>query len=374
MVAIFTSFRKVRVALLAVAMLALVGTVATSASAELVLDAYKSGTTSTTLIPITAATNTVAIDLWFTVNGTDGDPSNDGYNKIFFNMYTSNNLVGGLTNIDYRNNQSQTGGFSWNVAGGIPFGNNSYRGTPTDLDGDGDLDLGNTDNQSSTDWVCSDWGNRTEVDANNKQVFTFNFSQEILESNTRKMATIQLSRSAYSAQAMGHGITQIYAVGKVSAIDNIIMIDGNSVDGLTPQTGSKVTLYEVAAAALVGGETTVGPDSGLATLDGTPSVGTMNHFLWQVRKQGDTGAWTDLLGDALTLGVDYAGLTALGLTQGDYDVRMTSTYLGDVVLPGDNASTSTTPLELHLLPEPGTLLLLIGGSAAMGWFRRRNKK
>jgi hypothetical protein len=355
--------------LMAVALSLLVAGMATSmASANLVLDTVQKGTTNT-LINISAATNTVGIDLFFTVNGTDGDPTNDGYNKIFFDLYSSNNTTGGLTKIDYRVT-GQTNAFVWGL--GIPLGNNSFRGFLADLDGDGDLDLGNTDNQSSTGWVCSDWGNRTEVDANNKQVFTFNYSQEILGINTSKLASIQLTRSAYSAQAMGHGITQIYAVGKVSAIDNIIMIDGNSVDGLAPETGSKVTLYQTAEAALVGGELTVDQTNG-ATLDGTPSIGTMNQFLWQVRKHGTSDSWMTLTGiDSLSADVTYAGLKALGLQDNtDYDVQLTTTYLGEVVLPGNNASTSTTPLELHLLPEPATLSLL--GIGTLTFLLRRKK-
>jgi hypothetical protein len=379
MVAIFSSLRKVRVALLAIAMLALVGAVASSASAELVLDTYVKGSTSNVLIPITAATGTVGIDLWMTVYGTDGDTTNDGYNKIYWSMY-STNVDGGLTKIDFRPTGDQSA-FSWNSSYGFPTGDKTLKGMNADLDGDGDIDLGSSDGTSAVGWCASDFGNHQELRGGD-QILVYNFSQQVdpdnypllAGNNKGRMATIQLTRSAYPGQAMGHGITQIYAVGKQSETENMTMVDGVIVYDRSPQTGKKVTLYQVAAAALVGGDTTVGPDSGLATLDGSPSVGTMDHFLWQVRKHGDTGAWTNLLGDSITLGVDFAGLTALGLTQGDYDVRLTTTYTSGVVLPGDNASTSTTPLELHLLPEPGTIMLLLGGSAAMGWFRRRNKK
>jgi len=331
------------------------------------------------------------------VSGTDGSSSNDKLNKMFFSVITT---TSGLVTVDLMN-FTYTAPNIAPVSGGVTKDN-----ATNDIDSNGGYDYGSSNNTDASGWQCANWGFYTSG-SGTKQKTIFLFSnagnQKLATLSVTPMGTIDyLNSQAYAdyldawqtwedggevgpeplppppphPTLLGtgtdpHGITQIWAFGHTSDSDNIWMEDGHSTPLTygTPQTGTMVTLYQVATAE-AGGTVTVNTNQ-TGHFNGQGSIGTMDNEVWKARLQGSSGEWTTL-GAGLSLDLSFAELMGLLGSAGVYDVELDTWYASAVVLPGNNASSDTTTLTL--LPEPGTILFLLAGGAGLGLIRRRKGK
>jgi len=360
----------------------------------------------------------------------NGPGTNNAFNRLFYTVYSTNITASGmnLTKVDLGINAGTpvtlqggtwntdpvwqyTGGgdsgyeqVSYSPYSGNPSGKATHQPTQQLIDGDTDLDLGCTGALAYNDpgvpvgnppalpvppytgyWGGYDLGQSptySPIDSDGNSTGPDVFLNYWSPLNTPvKFAVSQAKHGIYSADPMGHGITQIYMVGKVAEScwreNGVVTTDG------TPSTGGALTLYQVATAHNTSLEMSVNlTSSGL--LNGTTSVGTMDHWIWQIRKHLSADPWVtvaDVGSDtvALTLAMLQTALGTDPSKFGDYDIQLITKYASAVVLPNGpnglpNGSTGTEQTLLHYTPEPGTMLFLAAGSAGLAFIRRRRSK
>ncbi len=387
MSALFT-IRGTRLAMVALVALATCGFLATSqASADLVLDVV-SGTSSTystagSLIAVTPTQSTVTVSLWGSVmtGGVVNSDGNSFINSFLYSVYSSNagsttgNPVG-LTHVSI-GQITTVAGYPTN-----PLTGTVTKPTSADLDGDGDMDRGSTDNGLAAGWGILNFGTYFNTDEDGNPIG--NPIPNYSSGPQYRLGSMVLTLS--TGQTWGHGITQIWMVGSTEGtvtqwLDNGTEHSTPQVD--VPTTGNKVTLYQVATAHNTSPTVNITSTGGSGTLDGSTSVGTMDHWKWYVRPVGDVSPsdWI-LVGDVNTptFNLTLAALQTLpgggSLPLGTYDVELVTTYNSAVTLPNDNMSTSpdTEQTLLNYTPEPGTILFLMAGSAGLAMFRRRRSR
>jgi hypothetical protein len=371
------SGRRIGVLAIGLVAVATVGLLASEASATLTLDVtyntggvFANGSQSIAIDPTTVSID--GLELWYNVTGTDGSTTNDKLNKVFFSVITT---YSGLVTVDLA-------AFTFTapniapVSGGVTKDNAS-----NDIDVNGGYDYGSSNNQDASGWQCANWGFYTSgTGTKAKTIFLFSnpghqqlATLSVTPTGTVENGDILPGYTLGVAWQGGHGVTQVWSFGHTSDSDNIWMEDGHSTPLTfgTPETGSAVTLYQTATAD-AGSTLSVNP-SQTGHFNGAASVGSMNLEVWRARPQGSSGAWTTL-GTGLLLDLSYSQLLALLGSNGTYDVELVTTYLAPgVSLPSDNLSSDGTTLNL-VVPEPATILFLLGGSAGLAAFRRRKKK
>jgi hypothetical protein len=405
---------------LAVVLAAFAGLSASQASADLVLDVRTAAGVNNALVAIPVGSpagkwTIPSIQLWATVSGTD--PLN-AINKVFYSVYsssaTTSTPAAGLTRVNlttfvstaasygWQTQPIQQGSFNEDDGVWVPFMQTfSYAGAPVgtatnpptagDLDADGDNDLGTTGTQAQNGSAF--WG---AVDASQKTYDKYNpdgtpaGGQDIASyfgtsggnfTKTVQLGTLTINRNNYSSQPYGHGITQIFMVGKSTESD--WYDNGAEVFSGTPTQGSKLTLYQTGSAvngSLSQVDINVATPSG--SLVGAGSLGSMNDWKWQVRPHAG-GAWQDLAdaGNNDTYVLTMAYLASLnggaGLPFGLYDLQLVTSWdpngVGGMGISGIPNSTSGMTL-LNYTPEPGTMLFLAAGSAGLAFIRRRRSK
>jgi len=406
------------ITVVAIAACAMLGTSQAQAS----LDLTVTNSTGGSLLAITPGTTAISnMRLVGTVTGGT-DPQLNAINKVFFTIYSSNSLnpVTNLTRLDLTTVTVPSSTFQtkpvWhrNDDGDVVFTPLSYGGTPPngtattvptqqDCDGDGDLDQGctgplayNAPGKAVGDppyipvppytgyWGGYDTNQTTYTPLDSDGVATGEPSVTLTyftTSNSMRLANITASRTPYTGEAMGHGVTQIYAVGKPT--ENAWKENGVVNNNGAPTSGGALTLYMVATSHNTSLEMTINQTSS-GLLNGTTSVGTMDHWIWQIRKHGTADPWvtvadvdTDTV--ALTLAALQAALGSDPSMFGNYDIQLMTKYASAVVLPDGpnglpNGSTGTEQTLLHYTPEPGTMLFLAAGSAGLAFIRRRRSK
>jgi hypothetical protein len=391
--------------------LAVVGGWASSASADLRLDVLSPTGGATMAVPTSSDGKWTVpdIQLWYTVT-TGTNPTQNAVNRFYYSLYSTNITASGrdLTKINinlptYASSTWSTQPVYQFTGGGatgfeqVPF---SYTGQPNgtgttnptqqDLDNDGDKDLGSTgslvDNGTGTPPAHGVWGG---IDANNKNYTPIDQNGDPTgapntllpywsSSPSMQFATASLSHVAYSAQPYGHGVTQVFLVGKpqTQIIDNDWKENGVEQTASSPVSGGKLTLYRTGTANNSSGSLVLTQTSGPVLLDGSTSDGSLDRWTWAVRKQGQATWHPVATANSGTSYLAYDDLfTLLGADYGLYDLKLVTTWvdpLNQVALPGDNAATSGISL-LTYTPEPGTILLLAAGSAGMAIIRRRRK-
>jgi len=367
--------RRIGVLVIGLVAAATVGLLASEASATLTLDVtYNSGGVfangSQTVAIDPSIVSLDGIELWYNVTGTDGSTTNDRINRVLFSVITT---YSGLVTVDL---------MDFTFVPSMPNGKIVASGNLNDIDSNGGYDYGSSNNLDVNGWQCADWGWYVSGAGTTKAKTVFVFSppgkQQLATLSVTPTGTVDNegilpSHTLFSASPNPHGVTQIWAFGQTSDTNNIWMEDGQSTPLTygTPVTGSMVTLYQTATAN-AGGALSVNPTQ-TGHFNGEASVGSMDQEVWRARPTGSSGAWTTL-GTGLLLDLSYDQLLALLGSNGTYDVELVTTYVAPgVALPSDNLSTGATTLNL-VVPEPATLLFLLGGSAGLAAFRRRKKK
>jgi len=343
------SYRKFLSLVTGLGLALLLGSVLTStawaaAPNGLYVDVYNNGTappptpTPVTNIPVAVTSSGAVVTslIQARVVGTDGDTTNDYIGNFVAAFYSTN---GGLIKGDLS--------LAFTPIASIPFTAFRQNGTAQNLDGDGDKDLGSTDNSTTTGWVVE------------SQAPGFVYA------NTAYGGRLTFTGTSWGPAI--HGVTQIWAVGQVGTLTSYWSEDDTTGGGAPPttfgtiKTGTMVTLYRPAA-AVVGPTLNITPGNQSGNLGGTGSTGTIKTWEWVINgvPRGTLTGDTPL--------VTLATLMSWGL--GDLDgetypvaLNLTSDY--ETIAQGTGSIFVQTP-------EPATLALLAFGGLAMIARRRRS--
>jgi hypothetical protein len=321
----------------------------TAAQAGLTLNMV-CGTGSPNAVAIDANTTTVHVEFWANVTGTNETTTDDGLNGFYASFYTTKYT-------DTTNKYALSkGNLSWTR--GPDMTAVKWPGLATqdpvqkDLDLDGDLDLGSTIISLAANWMGVDAG----VNQNPPPFYPYVLGLQHL-------GTVVYTQSSFNPSS--HGVTQIYAKNRRTTTTFVEM------DGVE-KTVAQDTANSLRATLYVTGTADAGPDQFFVTapdqitLTGAGSVGSMNHWIWDISLDGGT-TWNRLADsstDTLTLPWSQLGITRESVFP--VPVHLTTEYTGAGIL-NDNISTDT----ILITPEPATLsLLAVGGLLAL---RRRRK-
>ncbi len=340
------------------AVMALAGLAASTASGHVTLDLRLAGGGNT--VEMTSATQTVDLQLWATVQGNNSILTDDGLWKFYTSIRSSN---GGLLFGDI----GKKGKSGWHLMWGTtvtPFGTGqaAYTGSPTDLDGDGDLDIGSNNPADANFWMLARAGTPQAT------VPSVNDSPQ---PNQWYIADYRFTGKAWGPE--DHGVTRVFLTPR--ADDNSIWNeDGYIGDGYlpfdmeldwkpdttihgAPIAGQQIILYTRAQAADPGAgqPVVVGFEDGL-TLDAGSSTGSINTYRWDLDGDGD---W-DLTGGNPVTVLSWDDLMALGLAPGaQYAAR-----LGVAWIENPTITEGETTFTLQVMPEPATLALVAAGCLA----------
>ena len=295
----------------------------------------RNGTTD--IVAVTSPTQLVNSEFWAVVADGDANLTNDKVNNFAASVYSATGPGGG-PGIIY-GDMALT--FSSAFQGSVLYDSDPglcYAGTSQNLDGDGDNDIGSTNNADvTTGWI---------------------FPSASLSGATSPLDIGQVAFQGTGWVAGSHGVTQLFVVSTTNPTGTGYKKD--NVGGTTPAvTGRIVTLYRPAT-AVVGGPLTI--DSGeTKQLGGTGSTGTFDTWEWIIG-----GLTTSLTGDTPDVSYDYL-VDTLHLTPGNtYDVQLNLTSAYEAITPGFGENLLT------IAPEPATLALLAFGGLAMLARRRRS--
>jgi hypothetical protein len=298
-----------------------------------------------TAVAVTSPTQVVTgIELWEVILGAAEPHDDEGLSKFYCSIHSSS---GGLVTGDLSATWAKVYWPEYGVWAPtlLSMSMMSKLGAWTDLDGDGDVDIGSNDPHESANWIL---GRLPDI-------------LSPLPGDQHHTVDLVFTGTGWGDQP--HGVTEVYAVPRFRpedrppdrGIDDIWFEEGEPLEFGDVAGGQRIILYRPAEADAGGGY--VAAPGGGVPLDGSDSVGTIDEWLWDLDGDGTT----DVTGE--TVAVSFADLVKVyGLAPGVHDVTLTtySTYTQD---------SATVPLTV--LPEPGTAALLIAGGVAAVVARRR---
>lgn len=324
------------------------------------------------------------MEIWATVTDGNGDLGDDGLWKFYSAFYSTD---GGVILGDLIPTFAPSGPeAAWGSAGA------DAAGLATDLDGDGDKDVG-------SDWVgdpAPPWflAKHTTGDTYSYDDFPvpevhalypvppFDHPSpaEVEEwkidhaTNEWKVALLYFLPDAADwgpdhNPAGQSGATEIWAAPRQfgTAIwkeDDVTLLnfvdpDPNRGDLVS---GDKVVLgIPSTAHGPDGGPVELGPGGGDVVLDGSASTGSVNWWAWDF--DGDGNYEIEGIGESGPT-ISYELLSGMGIADGSYTATMTVGWSAS-----DPVNTDTTTFDLTLVPEPATVALLAVGLVTL--IRRR---
>lgn len=336
-----TSHRKFFAALAVLGLALVLASTALAVTPPVTLD-MRNGATN--VVAVTDPNAVVSGEFWAVVTGANGTSSDDRINNFMASIYSTSSLSGGIIN------GNLTFAFSDAFNSSVLYDDTfSYPGTSQDLNGDGNKDVGSTNNVD----VLSGW-----IYPN--AVLTGPVASSLLVPPGFDIGTATFTGTSWVAGS--HGVTQLYVVSSTNPNGTGYKVD--SVGGSIPATtGTEVTLYRPAT-AVVGPALTIGVGDPTKILGGTGSTGTFDtsNYKWYIN-----GILTDLTGDTPTVTLDYL-VNGLGLGVGTWGVELdlSSIYQPGGITPGEGS------IQILSTPEPATLALLAFGGLAMISRRRRS--
>lgn len=305
--------------------IAMVAAIASSAQAGLVIDLRNGTTNGANFIAVdtTAASpsGSVTLNIYAVVTNAGGTPISGDYNKALLSFYSSN---GGLV----YGNMVAANDPAFVMAGNLA----TSAGTPTDLDGDSDIDVGSTNNALVAGWFVSlgAQGAYAPVGTEGLVLGTVTFTYTGWATNSHGTTTISTVGKTGSGPSAG-GAWKEAGVGKLGQ----------------PTAGQGVTIYGTAVAR-INGDLTV-TNGAAAVSNGTTSLGTINTWSWDLNGDGTY----DVSNGTGTLDLTYADLTGTyGLTPSatpkTVKMKVSSSLVG---IPNGNVAETTQSLLLYQLAQ-----------------------
>jgi hypothetical protein len=283
---------------------------------------------------------------------------NDGLSKVYASVLSNGGLVNGNVAAvawgrEYVYNEDVEG-WVWTLQsnGLLAGGTGSNLGLISDLDGDGDLDLGSTDHSLAGGWLLA---RGTKLD------------EPTVTGPEHWVASFDFVVAPGTFNPAGNGWTVIDAFGRGGADgeqNNIWYEAGVAKNSPAPTSQDGIYLYAASAAVVAGGNITLTDMTTGVILNASGSMGSINEYAWDLNGDGTpdvvTGEQVHFVSGAeleALFGPGAVGTWAASLTTG---LRV-NPLLGD----------STVPFEFKIVPEPATMALL--GFGALAFVIRRRK-
>jgi hypothetical protein len=299
---------------------------------------------------------TLKCQIFAIVTGGSGGVT-DGLSKVYASVLSAGDLVNGNVGPvawgrEYVYNED-TESWVWTLQsnGLLAGGTGSTLGVLSDLDGDGDIDLGSTDSSSAAGWLLARGTKLAEPTVTGPEHWIASFDFVVAPG---------------TFDPSGNGWTQIDVFGRGGGDgeqNNIWYENGVATNSPAPTSTQGIYLYVASGAVVPGGPVVVGDITAGVILDGSGSTGSINTWAWDLDGDGlpDVTVNTPITfvsGDKLA--------EIFGGAQGTFAATLTTGLQVNPLL-----GANTAPFSFTIVPEPATMALL--GFGALAFVIRRRK-